>query len=169
MTDHPDPVDQATDRPHQEPQRKGRHQQKHPGGNQQVDHRDHAKQHRDAETEHAEHNDRQNTGQDHEQRVENVHAGDHPRAPGLARLALDQRVQRHDVEPATDTNGHQVNDPAPAARDRQHLRDPRALQRLLRASQHQIEAEHGQAERTERDQADLDAAMRQPRAQHCSG
>ena len=93
---------------------------------------------------------------DHEQCIEDVVAGDDARAVRGLRTGLDQGIERDDVETAEQADQHQVPQHAMIARVAQEgCRTEVADLRGHRCGEVQVDAEDGQADRTQRYQAHL--------------
>ncbi|MNN44338.1 hypothetical protein D3C81_1586240 [compost metagenome] len=88
-----------------------------------VQQRHHQEQLRDRQLGHTQQDDRDNRRHHHEQRIEDVVGGNHPRPLVLGGTRLDQRVKRHDVETAEDTQAEDVEQHQPGVTKTEDL-DP---------------------------------------------
>ena len=84
---------------------------------------------------------------------------------------LDQRVQRHDVEAAEESDQHEVGDHAPMspARAMNAAMPASPVACMSRLREPQVDREHGEADRAERHEPDLHLAARQSLAQERPG
>ena len=133
-----------------------------------VQQRHHQKQLRNRQLGNTQQNDRNNRRHHHKQRVENVVGGNHPRPLVLSRARLDQRVQRHDIEAAENAQAKDVDQHRPSVHKTQHGNPAMAVDAVRDSPgmPPQQQAKHGQAERAERHQTDLDFAPRELFAEH---
>ena len=133
-----------------------------------VHQRDHQKQLRNRQFDHAEEHDRDDGRHHHEQRIEDIVGSNDPRTFVLGGARLDQRVQRYDIEAAKNTDAQHIAQHPPRLTIRQHRQPVIGLNVLRKAARMppQQQPEHGQAHRAKRHQADLDLAPGQPLAQH---
>ncbi len=100
-------------------------------------------------------------GDDHEQRVENIHAGDGARDVGRVAARLDQGKQRHHIETAEHADHGAIKQYVPAAVLRQKAFYAHGLRvDVRRRGKIQIGAEDAQADGAERHQADFDLVTR---------
>nr|GEU28364.1 hypothetical protein [Tanacetum cinerariifolium] len=164
--------------PGQEAHQEFRHQREDVDGHHGIEQRRHQEQLGDAQALAQQHDGRAGR-RHHEQRVEDVHAGNGARQVGGIGAQLDQREQRHDEKAAEHADHQKVEQDAPHARlrhqreriDRRagHAGDTRrrtcAAGGKGIAGEIQVGAKHGQADRAERHQADFHLGARQPLAQ----
>ena len=102
----------------------------------------------------------------HEQRVQDIVCGNHPRTMAWRATRLDQRVQRHDIKAAEHADHEQVQNNPPGTRLHQKL--PCAYVRVRNAAgrgKEQIHGEHAQADGSERHQSDFHLVSGQAFAQ----
>ncbi|MNH14638.1 hypothetical protein D3C79_742340 [compost metagenome] len=141
------------------------------GVNADVQQRHHQEQLRDGQLNQGQQHDGDNRRHHHEQRVENVVGGNHPRTFLLRRTRLDQRIQRHDIKAAENAEADNRQQHPPGfghAQQRQPVMRRRRGRNIPRVPPPE-QTEQGQAERAERHQADLHLvtakALTQQRAQ----
>ncbi len=160
-------VHRMAEQPDQEAHGEFRHDPEDVGIDQNVEQRHHQEQLRDGQVGQAQQHHGEDGRDHHEQGIEYVVGSDHPGALVLGSTRLDQRIQRHDVEAAEHTKAHDRQQDPPRLVHAQQ-RQPvvwRCANRHVAGMPPPEQAEHGQAERAERHQADLHLAPAQPLAQ----
>ncbi len=151
------PVHGVAEQPHQKAHAEFRHDAEDVGADRHVHQRHHEKQLRNRQLRDTQQQDGDQRRRDHQQRIEDVICGHHPRPLMLRRARLDQRVQRHDVEAAEHTDAKHRGKNPPGLTDAQQCQPVMRHRSLRKAARPppQQQAEQRQTKGAERHQPDL--------------